>query len=75
MKTWIRLNELMTQRGLKPKEVAARTGISPRHLRRLRSGNVRYIRFDTVNKLTRGLDITSIGDLIAYDPDAKEHEP
>jgi DNA-binding Xre family transcriptional regulator len=75
MKTWIRLDELMAQPGLTLKEVATRTGLSPRHLQRLRRGDVRYIRFDTVNKLARGLAVTSIGDLIACGHDPKEHKP
>jgi DNA-binding Xre family transcriptional regulator len=75
MKTWIRLDDLMAQPGLTLKEVATRTGLSPRHLHRLRRGDVRYLRLGTVNKLARGLEVTSISDLIACEPDLKEREP
>ena len=62
----ITLDEVLSARKLKAKQVAATIGVSETHLSLFRSGKVRGVRFSTLAKLCAALDCQP-GELIAYD--------
>jgi len=66
----ITLDELLAERKLKAKHVAAMIGVSETHLSLFRSGKVRGVRFSTLAKLCAALHCQP-GDLMAY---SKEDE-
>jgi putative transcriptional regulator len=61
----ITLDELLAERKLKAKQVAAMIGVSETHLSLFRSGKVRGVRFSTLAKLCAALHCQP-GDLMAY---------
>lgn len=61
----VTLDEVITRRGLKAKELATRVGISETQLSLFRSGKVRGIRFCTLAKLCLVLECQP-GDLLDY---------
>lgn len=61
----VTLDEVITRRGLKAKELATRVGISETQLSLFRSGKVRGIRFRTLAKLCLVLECQP-GDLLDY---------
>jgi putative transcriptional regulator len=63
----ITLDQVLSAKNLKAKQVAEIIGVSETHLSLFRSGKVRGVRFSTLAKLCRVLDCQP-GDLIAYDP-------
>ncbi len=71
----ITLDELLAERKLKAKQVAAMIGVSETHLSLFRSGKVRGVRFSTLAKLCAALHCQP-GDLMAYsEEDADTAEP
>lgn len=71
----ITLDELLTQRKIKAKQLAAAIGVSETHLSLFRSGKVRGVRFATLAKLCAALQCQP-GDLMAYsEGDADAAEP
>jgi putative transcriptional regulator len=62
----ITLDEVLADKKLKAKQVAAKIGVSETHLSLFRSGKVRGVRFTTLAKLCAALDCQP-GDLMAYD--------
>lgn len=63
----ITLDQVLSAKNLKAKQVAEIIGVSETHLSLFRSGKVRGVRFSTLAKLCRVLDCQP-GDLIAFDP-------
>jgi putative transcriptional regulator len=63
----ITLDQVLSAKKLKAKQIAETIGVSETHLSLFRSGKVRGVRFSTLAKLCRVLDCQP-GDLIAYDP-------
>ena len=63
----ITLDQVLSAKNLKAKQVAEIIGVSETHLSLFRSGKVRGVRFSTLAKLCRVMDCQP-GDLIAYDP-------
>ena len=63
----ITLDQVLSAKNLKAKQVAEIIGVSETHLSLFRSGKVRGLRFSTLAKLCRVLDCQP-GELIAYDP-------
>ena len=63
----ITLDQMLSAKNLKAKQVAETIGVSETHLSLFRSGKVRGVRFSTLGKLCRVLNCQP-GDLIAYDP-------
>ena len=63
----ITLDQVLSAKNLKAKQVAEIIGVSETHLSLFRSGKVRGVRFSTLAKLCRVLDCQP-GELIAYDP-------
>ena len=47
----VTLDEILTRKGLKAKDVAREVGVSETHLSLFRSGKVKGVRFDTLAKL------------------------
>lgn len=64
----ITLDELITRRGLKAKDLAAEVGISETQLSLFRSGKVRGIRFSTLARLCAALKCKP-AQLLDYDFD------
>jgi putative transcriptional regulator len=62
----ITLDEMLSARSMKAKQLAAIIGVSETHLSLFRSGKVRGVRFSTLAKLCAALKCQP-GDLIAYD--------
>ncbi len=66
----ITLDELITRRGLKAKDLAAEIGISETQLSLFRSGKVRGIRFGTLARLCAALKCKP-AQLLDYDFDGR----
>ena len=67
----ITLDELITHRGLKAKDLAAEVGISETQLSLFRSGKVRGIRFSTLARLCAALKCKP-AQLLDYDFDVND---
>ena len=65
----VRLDVMLAMRKARSKELAAHIGITESNLSLLKSGKVRGIRFDTLEKICEFLDCQP-GDLLNYEPDA-----
>jgi putative transcriptional regulator len=64
----VRLDVMLALRKAKSKDLAAYVGITETNLSLLKSGRVKGIRFETLEKICRYLDCQP-GDLLAYEPD------
>ncbi|WJV67634.1 helix-turn-helix transcriptional regulator [Pectobacteriaceae bacterium CE70] len=64
----IRLDVLLAQKKMKSRELAGLIGITEQNLSLLKSGKVRSIRFDTLQKICAALSCQP-GDLLEYRPD------
>jgi len=67
----VRLDLMLAQRKMRSRELAARIGISEVNLSLLKTGRVKGVRFETLEKLCSVLECQP-GDLLAYEP---EEEP
>lgn len=65
----VTLDEIITRRGIKAKDLAVQIGISETQLSLFRSGKVRGIRFRTLAKLCAALACQP-AELLDYQPDA-----
>jgi putative transcriptional regulator len=63
----ITLDDVLSARNMRAKQLAAVIGVSETHLSLFRSGKVRGVRFSTLAKLCAALECQP-GDLITYDP-------
>ncbi len=63
----VTLDVMLARRKMKAKDLAHQIGISETNLSLLRSGKVKGVRFETLEKLCRALDCRP-GDLIDIDP-------
>ena len=63
----VRLDQILTSRGMTLTELADRVGVTLANLSILKNGRARAIRFSTLTALCRELDC-SPGDLLFYDP-------
>jgi putative transcriptional regulator len=61
----VTLDEVLTAKRLKAKDVAREVGVSETHLSLFRSGKVKGVRFDTLAKLCRVVGCQP-GDLLEY---------
>ncbi len=66
----VTLDVMLARRKMRSKELAARVGITEANLSLLRTGKVRGIRFETLEKICEVLECTP-GDLLSYEPSAK----
>lgn len=67
----VTLDVMLARRKMRSKELAARIGITEQNLSLLKSGKVRGLRFETLEKICRELDCKP-GDLLDYDPNAPD---
>lgn len=63
----ITLDDVLMERNMTAKEVAALIGVTETHLSLFRTGKIRGVRFSTLAKLCDSLDCQP-GDLITYKP-------
>lgn len=68
MPIMIRLDVVLARRKLKARQLAQEIGITEQNLSLLKSGKVKGIRFETLEKLCQALDCQP-GDLLEYQPD------
>jgi putative transcriptional regulator len=66
----VRLDDLLTDRGMTLTELAERVGITIVNLSILKNGRARAIRFTTLASLCQVLDCQP-GDLLSYQPDGR----
>ena len=64
----VTLDEMLVRRKVKSRDLAAHVGITEANLSLLKSGKVKGVRFDTLEKICEALDCQP-GDLLEYDPD------
>jgi putative transcriptional regulator len=64
----VRLDVMLALRKARSKELAAHVGITETNLSLLKSGRVKGIRFETLEKICDYLDCQP-GDLLVYEPD------
>jgi len=64
----ITLDVMLARRKMKSKELAAAIGVTEANLSKLKSGNVKGVKFETLNKICRVLDCTP-ADLLYFEPD------
>lgn len=65
----VRLDVMLALRKAKSKDLAAYVGITETNLSLLKSGRVKGIRFETLEKICQFLDCQP-GDLLSYEPEA-----
>lgn len=68
MPIMIRLDVVLARRKLKARQLAQEIGITEQNLSLLKSGKVKGIRFETLERLCQALDCQP-GDLLEYQPD------
>jgi len=67
----ITLDEMLSRRGMKARELAAAIGLSETQLSLFRSGKVKGIRFGTLARMCAALECTP-GELVGYDYDPQD---
>lgn len=67
----VRLDVILAQRKVKSRELAQIIGISEQNLSMLKSGKVKGVRFETLNKICIALDCQP-GDLLEFVPDEQD---
>lgn len=63
----VRLDVMLARRKMRSKELAAQVGITEANLSLLKSGRVKGIRFETLEKICACLDCQP-GDLLEFEP-------
>ncbi len=64
----VNLDVMLARRKMRSKELAERIGITEQNVSLLKSGKVKGIRFDTLQKICEVLDCQP-GDILAFAPD------
>ncbi len=64
----VNLDVMLARRKMRSKELAERIGITEQNVSLLKSGKVRGVRFDTLEKICQVLDCQP-GDIMEYVPD------
>ena len=62
----VRLDVMLAQRKMRSKELAERIGITEQNVSALKSGRVRGVRFETLEKICEVLDCQP-GDILSYE--------
>ena len=70
----VTLDEMLVRRKVKSRDLAAHVGITEANLSLLKSGKVKGVRFDTLEKICACLQCQP-GDLLAWVPDDPESLP
>jgi len=63
----VNLDVMLAKRKMRSKELAERIGITEQNVSLLKSGKVRGVRFETLEKICKALDCQP-GDLLEYRP-------
>ena len=71
MRIRVTLDELITRKGLKAKDIARQVGVSETHLSLFRSGKVKGVRFETLARLCAVIGCQP-GDLLRFEDDEGE---
>jgi putative transcriptional regulator len=66
----VNLDVMMARRKVRGRDLAQRIGITEQNLSLLKSGKVRGVRFETLEKLCEALDCQP-GDLLEFRPEAE----
>lgn len=66
----VQLDVMLAKRKMRSKELAERIGITEPNLSLLKSGKVKGVRFETLNKICEALNCQP-GDLLEYEPNEK----
>jgi putative transcriptional regulator len=66
----VQLDVMLARRKMRSKELAERIGITEANLSLLKSGKVKGVRFETLEKICAALDCQP-GDLLEFVPDEK----
>jgi putative transcriptional regulator len=69
----VNLDVMLAKRKIRSRDLAARIGIAEQNLSLLKSGKVKGIRFETLEKICGELDCQP-GDLLEYRPDPPEQK-
>jgi putative transcriptional regulator len=64
----VSLDVMLARRKMRSRDLAERVGITEQNISLLKSGKVKGVRFETLEKLCEVLDCQP-GDLLAYEPD------
>ena len=64
----VNLDVMLAKRKMRSRDLAARIGIAEQNLSLLKSGKVKGVRFDTLEKICEALECQP-GDLLEYRPD------
>ncbi|WP_305989689.1 helix-turn-helix transcriptional regulator [Roseibium sp. MMSF_3544] len=64
----VELDIMLARRKMRSKELAERIGITEQNVSLLKSGKVKGVRFDTLERICEVLDCQP-GDILAYRPD------
>ena len=64
----VRLDVMLAERKMRSRELAERVGITEQNISLLKSGKVKGIRFDTLEKICETLDCQP-GDILVFRPD------
>lgn len=64
----VQLDVMLARRKMRSKELAERIGITEANLSQLKSGKVKGVRFETLNKICAVLECQP-GDLLEFQPD------
>jgi len=70
----IELDVMLARRKMRSKELAAKIGITEQNVSLLRSGKVKGIRFETLEKICNALQCQP-GDILTYVPSSMEGAP
>jgi len=66
----VNLDVMLARRKMRSKELAERIGISEQNVSLLKSGKVKGMRFDTLDRICAALDCQP-GDILEYRPEAE----
>jgi putative transcriptional regulator len=70
----VNLDVMLARRKMRSKELAERIGITEQNVSLLKSGKVKGVRFDTLERICAALNCQP-GDLLEYRPDAEADGP
>jgi len=65
----VKLDVMLAHRKMRSKELAERIGITEQNVSALKSGRVRGVRFETLEKICQVLECQP-GDILAFEPEA-----
>ena len=68
----VNLDVMLARRKMRSKELAERIGITEQNVSLLKSGKVKGVRFDTLERICAALNCQP-GDILEYRPDDAEH--